>query len=96
METITKEKIAEYINQEFGLSQLLCEDIISDIFDELIKLAEKDGKISIKNFGTFSVNSKHARPGVNLNTMKAVEIEARNVLSFVASKKAKEKLNKIT
>ena len=45
-------------------------------------LKEKDGKVALIGFGTFSVSERAAREGRNPQTGKAIKIPARKVVKF--------------
>lgn len=47
-------------------------------------LKEKDGKVSLVGFGTFSVAHRAARQGINPATKKPISIAAKNVAKFKA------------
>lgn len=95
IETITKEKIAQALKTKIGLSGVLCEEIINHIFKELYKLIEGDQKITLKNFGSFYLKSKKARPGQNLQTKETIIIPPRKVIRFLPAKALKKEINKL-
>jgi nucleoid DNA-binding protein len=92
-ETITKEKIAERLKTQLGLSATLCEEITSSIFSEIFRLTKRDEKMMLQNFGTWKINHKETRPGFNIRSKELVKIEARTVLRFLPSRPLKEKIN---
>ena len=55
-------------------------------------LQEKDGKVVLIGFGTFSKVRREARTGRNPQTGKAIKIAARNVVKFTPGKKLKESI----
>ncbi|GAB4163996.1 MAG: hypothetical protein Tsb006_3360 [Rickettsiaceae bacterium] len=91
--TITKERIAEHLRDRLGFSVSICEDIISQVFSELVELTKRDQKTMLQNFGTWKMNHKKTRPGFNIRTGDAVNIEPRSVLRFSPSKSLKDKIN---
>tara|TARA_Y100001970_G_C13741402_1_gene606382 strand:+ start:101 stop:394 length:294 start_codon:yes stop_codon:yes gene_type:complete len=90
---ITRDDIADYINQQFGLTKKDCGDLVNDILDEIIIGLNKNQKVKIHNFGTFKLKRKNARIGRNPKTKEDVMISPRNVISFVPSKHILKKLN---
>ncbi|NRB11164.1 MAG: HU family DNA-binding protein [Rickettsiaceae bacterium] len=92
-ETITKEKIAEMLKANLGLSNIICEEITAALFTEIFELVKEKQKINLKNFGKFFLNHKNTRPGFNIRTGDLVEIPPRSVLRFVPSRKFKYKIN---
>jgi nucleoid DNA-binding protein len=93
METITKEKIANLLKEKLGFSSLICEEITNGIFFEILDLSLNNKKLVLPNFGKFQVHSKSKRPGLNLKTREALEIEPRKVLRFSPASSLKEKIN---
>lgn len=49
--------------------------------------------IEFRGFGVFSMRSRSARQGRNPNTGEAVQVPAKRILRFVASKRVKALLN---
>ncbi len=94
-QNITKEKIALSLQSKFGFSTSICEDIVNNIFSEIISSALKNGKLVIPKFGKFQVQAKPTRPGMNLQTGVPLKIPARKVLKFNASKILKDKINNL-
>jgi|TARA_B110000196_G_C21054030_1_gene618868 integration host factor subunit alpha len=90
---ITRDDIAEYINQEFGLTKKDCNDFVNEIIEEIILGLQKNNIVKIHNFGTFKIKSKKSRLGRNPKTKEEVVISARKVVSFIPSKHILKKLN---
>tara|TARA_B100001250_G_C19711562_1_gene749457 strand:- start:6 stop:320 length:315 start_codon:yes stop_codon:yes gene_type:complete len=83
---ITKDDIADSINNNFGLSKKDCLNIVKDIIEEIISGLQKNGIVKIHNFGTFKLKRKKSRIGRNPKTKKEFIINERNVISFKPSK----------
>ena len=90
---ITRDDIAEFINQEFGLTKKDCVDLVNDIIDKIITGLNEQQVVKLHNFGTFKLKRKNARIGRNPKTKEDVMIAARNVISFIPSKNILKKLN---
>lgn len=90
--TVTKELLAENLKERLGLSNMLCEEIVSEIFDEITEQVYANSQITIKNFGKFFINKKDARPGLNVKTGEYAEVTARTVMRFTPSRSFKAKL----
>ena len=83
---ITKDDIADSINNNFGLSKKDCLNIVKDIIDEIILGLQNNKIVKIHNFGTFKLKRKKSRIGRNPKTKKEFIINERNVISFKPSK----------
>ena len=90
---ITRDDIAEFINQEFGLTKKDCNDLVNDIIEFIIMGLNEDKVVKIHNFGTFILKRKKARIGRNPKTKEEVMISERNVVTFIPSKNILKKLN---
>ena len=93
MNNITRDDIAEFINNEFGLTKKDCNNLVNDIIEEIIEGLSKHNIVKIHNFGTFKIRRKNARIGRNPKTKEEVMIAPRNVISFLPSKHILKKLN---
>lgn len=92
-ETITKEKIAQELKEKIGLSGVLCEEIVNKIFKEIYELISREQKLTLKNFGSFYLKQKKARPGQNLQTKETIIIAPRKVIRFIPAKALKKAIN---
>ena len=91
---ITRDDIAEFINQEFGLTKIDCNHFVNDLIEEIISGLISNKLVKIHNFGTFKVKNKKERLGRNPKTIEDIMISARNVISFTISKKSLIIINK--
>tara|TARA_B100000029_G_scaffold151427_1_gene146541 strand:+ start:5053 stop:5349 length:297 start_codon:yes stop_codon:yes gene_type:complete len=93
MNNITRDDIANYINNEFGLAKNDCNDLVKDIIDDIIVGLKNNDIVKIHNFGTFKIRKKNARKGRNPKTKEEVIISPRKVISFIPSKNILRKIN---
>ena len=83
---ISRDEIAEAMQNEFGFNRKQCLDIVNDIINIIIDGLQSDKKVKIHNFGTFTMNNKKSRIGRNPKTKEEYNISSRNVVTFKASK----------
>lgn len=95
MKTITKADLAAKISSKLGFSQTSCEDIVSEIFQQLLNITATKGDIYIKNFGGFKLFTKAPRPGRNISKNESVLIEEKQVIRFSASRTLRNQMNNI-
>ena len=93
MNNITRDDIADFINNEFGLTKKDCSNLVNDIIEEIIVGLNENKIVKIHNFGTFKLRRKNARIGRNPKTKEEVMIAPRNVISFLPSKHILKKIN---
>ena len=94
LKNLTRNKLSDYINSEFGLSKLDCNQIVNEIIEIIIAGLVNDNIVKIHNFGTFKLKQKNQRIGRNPKTKEEVIINARRVISFIPSKHLLYKINK--
>ena len=93
MNNVTRDEIAEYIYEEFGLTKKDCTEIVNDIIEKIIQGLIDSDFVKIHNFGTFKIKRKKSRIGRNPKTKQDVMIDERNIISFKPSKKFINSLN---
>ena len=91
--TLTKEYLAETINQKLGLPKSESLKLVASLFDTIAENLEKENIVKIPGFGTFKVRSKNSRIGRNPKTGVEAKITARKVVTYHVSDKIKFKLN---
>ena len=85
--------IAEEIADLLEVSHRKAVNIVETVFKEVRQGLIKDGKVSLRGFGSFFVKDKKERMGRNPKTGEDAVISARRVTTFKASKKFKAKIN---
>ncbi len=84
---VTRTKLAHVISERIGLSHSLCDDVVFMFFDTIKHALIAGETVKIKNFATFSLRDKNARPGRNPKTGEEVEVSARRVVRFRPSRR---------
>jgi DNA-binding protein HU-beta len=82
---MSKAEFIESVAERGKLSKAEAKRVVELVFGEIesgLKSAKKDGKYTIGNFGTFSVQKRAARKGRNPQTGEAIKIKASKVLKF--------------
>ena len=90
---MTKKDLAEYVAEKAEISEDKARAVLDSIFDSVSRsLANKNGKITLTGFGTFSTSHRKARNGRNPRTGEAIKIKAHKVIRFKPSKKLNESI----
>ncbi|MDR1236543.1 MAG: integration host factor subunit alpha [Holosporaceae bacterium] len=92
--TLTRAELAAAITDEFRVTKFVALEIVEDVLDEISNALTKGENVKISGFGTFSVRKKNGRMGRNPKTLKDAYITPRKVVSFKASSRLKEAVNK--
>ena len=90
---MTKADLISAVYETVGFSNKESSRIVELVFELMRTALEQGEKVKISGFGNFSVRSKHVRRGRNPQTGDAIQISARNVLTFKASPVLKKALN---
>ena len=90
---LTKKDLVNLIYMQVGFSKQIAENLIEEFFSLITLNLEKEGKIKISKFGTFTVRTKKSRMGRNPKTKEMKEISERNVILFKPSKEFKKLVN---
>jgi len=91
---LTKADLAECLFNELGLNKREAKEFVELFFDK-IRVALADGEqVKLSGFGNFALRNKNPRPGRNPKTGEEIPISARRVVTFRASHKLKERVEK--
>jgi len=88
-----KEDLIIDLSKKTGFSNNFSKKIINDFFSSVLNII-KTNKCIIKNIGTFKIINKKERLGRNPKTKKEFVISERKIVSFIASEKIIDFLNK--
>ena len=92
--TLTQAELAELLFAQVGLNKREAKEMVEAFFEEIRMGLESGDMVKLSGFGNFSVRDKASRPGRNPKTGEVVPISARRVVSFHASQKLKEQVEK--
>ena len=67
------------------LNKVIAKAALDACLESIAQALANDDKVSLLNFGTFSVVEKEARTGINPRTKEKIEIPARKVVKFKPS-----------
>jgi DNA-binding protein HU-beta len=90
---MTKAELIANVANSSGIKKSIAEKVLNAFLDNITgALKEKDGKITLTGFGTFSVVERAARIGRNPKTGKEIKIPACKVPKFKPGNKLKEEI----
>jgi integration host factor subunit alpha len=87
---LTKAQLADLLFEQIGLNKRESKDMIDAFFDLIAQQVVAGNDVKISGFGNFQIRVKAPRPGRNPRTGEPIPIEARRVVTFHASHKLKE------
>ena len=84
---MTKAEFIQGVASKMGATTKEGAKAVDAVIEQLTELFNSGDKLSIPNFGTFSVAAKNAKQGINPKTGERIEIPAKKVPKFKASDK---------
>ena len=92
--TLTKAELSEVLFEKVGLNKQEAKEFVEEFFEEIRVALERGEPVKLSGFGNFNLRDKPSRPGRNPKTGQEVAIDARRVVTFHASHKLKELVEK--
>ena len=90
---LTKKDLINSVYMQIGFSKSISENLIDDFLKTIIENLQKEKKLKLSKFGTFSIRNKKSRMGRNPLTNEQKIISQRDVVLFKASKEFKDLVN---
>lgn len=90
---MNKSELIDQIAAESGLSKSDSKKALDATVKALKDALVKGDKIALVGFGTFSVNERPAREGINPATKQKIQIAAKKVAKFKAGAELTNSLN---
>ncbi len=88
---MTKAELIAKMAEDAEISKTAAAAALESFMDSVVEaLKEKDGKMTLIGFGTFSKVRRKARTGRNPQTGEPIKIKAGNSIKFKAGKKLRE------
>lgn len=89
---MNKTELVNAIAEKANLSKADAANALKAALETIAEALEKDDKVALIGFGTFSVAEKAARTGFNPRTKAAIEIPARKTVKFKAGADLADKI----
>jgi integration host factor subunit alpha len=92
--SLTRADLANAIVSEFRVTKFVALEIVEDVLDEICSALMTGDDVKLSGFGTFYVRRKNGRVGRNPRTLKEAYITPRKAVSFKASVRLREAVNR--
>ncbi len=86
---MTKTQLIDAVASNSSISKMAAAKVVDSIFTGITKALKKGDKVTLVNFGTFSVTKRKARKGRNPQTGAEISIPASKTPKFTAGKALK-------
>ena len=90
---LTKKDLVNLVYMQLGFSKQISENLIDDFLSTIVSNIQKEKKLKLSKFGTFSIRQKRSRIGRNPKTKETKMISSRDVVLFKPSKEFKDFVN---
>ena len=90
---LTKKDLVNLVYMQLGFSKQISENLIEDFLSTIVSNIQKEKKLKLSKFGTFSIRQKKSRIGRNPKTKETKIISSREVVLFKPSKEFKDFIN---
>ena len=91
--SLTKNDLIEHVYLTTGFSKKESSGIVEEVFEAIKSTLASGENVKISGFGNFTVKRKDSRIGRNPQTGEAIEISARNIVSFKPSMSLRDQVN---
>ena len=81
---MNKSELVNAIAAGAGLSKVDAKKALDATLEAITNAVKAGDKVALLGFGTFSVNERPARQGINPATKQKIQIAAKNVVKFKA------------
>jgi DNA-binding protein HU-beta len=89
---MNKTELIAKIAEDAGITKIQATSSLNSFIEGVTKTLKKGNKLTLVGFGTFSVTKRAARKGRNPFTGEAINIKAKKVAKFKASKELSGKM----
>lgn len=89
---MTKQELIDKVAAT-GISKAQAKAALEAALDGIKESIVKEGKMQLIGFGTFSVNERPAREGINPATKEKIQIAAKKVVKFKVASAIEAELN---
>ena len=91
---LTKAELADLLFENVGLNKREAKDMVESFYEEVRTALQNGEGVKLSGFGNFQLRAKPQRPGRNPKTGEEIPITARRVVTFHASQKLKDLVEK--
>jgi len=90
---MTKAELIKVVSERTGATQVATKPMVEAVFEAMTDTLSDGENVEIVGFGKFVVSQRDAHTARNPKTGEAVEVEAKNRVTFAASNLLKATLN---
>ena len=92
---MTRADLTEEVHQAIGTPLKESDEVVSAIFDSIVRALRTGDKVEIRGFGVFHTRQRRGRIARNPKTGARVEVPPKRIPFFKPSKELRELLNSL-
>lgn len=89
---MNKTELVNAIAAKAQLNKVEAKQALEAALEVIADALEKEDKVALLGFGTFSISKKEARTGINPRTKEKIAIEARKIVKFKPGSELSERV----
>lgn len=90
---MNKSEIADALAERLQVPKVRAQSMVGGLFDIMTEALQSGQKVTISDFGTFSISSRKAFEGHNPRTGETIPVPSRKIPVFKAGKGLKAAMN---
>ena len=91
--TLSKPELVAYVAEQTGLTKIVSQKVVDAFFTGITEALTQGKEARFIGFGTFSVQQRAARTGINPKTKEKIQIKASKRPTFKAGSELKAVVN---
>lgn len=89
---MNKTELVNAVSEKASLTKAQAKAAVDAVLSSISEALVNDGKVALLGFGTFAINEKGERTGINPRTKETIKIAARKVVKFKAGAELADKI----
>lgn len=89
---MNKTELVNAVSEKTSLTKAQAKAAVDAVLSSISEALVNDEKVALLGFGTFAINEKGERTGINPRTKETIKIAARKVVKFKAGAELADKI----
>ncbi len=89
---MNKTELVNAVSEKASLTKAQAKAAVDAVLSSISEALVNDEKVALLGFGTFAINEKGERTGINPRTKETIKIAARKVVKFKAGAELADKI----
>lgn len=89
---MNKTELVNAVSEKASLTKAQAKAAVDAVLSSISEALVNDEKVALLGFGTFAINEKGERTGINPRTKETIKIAARKIVKFKAGAELADKI----